>query len=256
MALAGVIHRNPSIVVTKLRDDKVKFVLQGTDSSVANALRRVIIAEVPSFAIDTVTINDNSSVLHDEFIAHRLGLVPLRWKGRGPTGEAKLIQEQYPFPDECDCDLSFSDVCPKCSVELRLRVENLNDADGGDNVTVTTQDLQIFGPEGATDLFEVGHFVDGEEQVRGDWIASGAEQRSSSCIPGHAWSPHSPSSHSSAADSLYFSLCSLYRQLRCDGDEGIILCRLGPKQLLDVTCVARLGEPRPWNHHSPTLCIS
>jgi DNA-directed RNA polymerase II subunit RPB3 len=69
--------RTPEIEILSLTPSTIKFMLKACDISVANALRRVMIAEVPTMAIDLVYINVNSSVLHDEFLAHRLGLVPL-----------------------------------------------------------------------------------------------------------------------------------------------------------------------------------
>lgn len=53
------------------QDDFIKFILSDTDASVANALRRVMIAEVPTLAIDLVSFEMNSSVLQDEYLAHR-----------------------------------------------------------------------------------------------------------------------------------------------------------------------------------------
>jgi len=70
--------RQPKIEIVSHTSDSMTFMLTKTDASVANALRRVIISEVPTMAIDLVEIENNTSVLHDEFIAHRLGLIPLR----------------------------------------------------------------------------------------------------------------------------------------------------------------------------------
>src|SRR3989304_306865 len=57
--------------------DSIKFVVIGMDVVMANALRRTMISDVPTLAIDTVKIEENTTVLADEFIAHRLGLIPL-----------------------------------------------------------------------------------------------------------------------------------------------------------------------------------
>ena len=55
----------------------LKFELLNTELSVANALRRIIIGEVMTMAIEIVEVEENTSALNDEFIAHRIGLVPL-----------------------------------------------------------------------------------------------------------------------------------------------------------------------------------
>ncbi|KAK5940426.1 DNA-directed RNA polymerase core subunit rpc40 [Knufia obscura] len=62
----------------KNEPDNAEFSLVGIDASIANAFRRILIAEVPTLAIETCYINDNTSVIADEVLAHRLGLIPLK----------------------------------------------------------------------------------------------------------------------------------------------------------------------------------
>eukprot|EP00891_Asterochloris_glomerata_P004993 jgi/Astpho2/4993/e_gw1.00070.21.1_t len=59
-------------------DFTLEFEMVGVDPSIANALRRILIAEVPTMAIEHVFYINNTSVISDEVLAHRLGLVPLQ----------------------------------------------------------------------------------------------------------------------------------------------------------------------------------
>lgn len=57
---------------------KMSFLIRGTTPAFVNILRRAILEEVPTMAIEDVEFSKNSSVLYDEIIAHRLGLIPLK----------------------------------------------------------------------------------------------------------------------------------------------------------------------------------
>ncbi len=64
-------------ILEKPADDELVFEMIGIDVSFANALRRIMIAEVPTVAIEHVYMWNNSSIVHDEVLSHRLGLIPL-----------------------------------------------------------------------------------------------------------------------------------------------------------------------------------
>lgn len=70
------------IDITSLDDETVTFDLRNVDAPIANALRRILLVEVPSICIEHVFFHKNSSIMHDEMLAHRLGLIPLRVDAR------------------------------------------------------------------------------------------------------------------------------------------------------------------------------
>ncbi|KAF8404965.1 hypothetical protein HHK36_009860 [Tetracentron sinense] len=119
-------QRFPKIKIREAKDDYLKFELRETDASMANALRRVMLAEVPTIAIDLVEIEVNSSVLNDEFLAHRLGLIPL-------TSDRAMAMRFSRDCDACDGDGQ----CEYCSVEFHLRARCVTDQ----TLDVTSKDL-------------------------------------------------------------------------------------------------------------------
>jgi len=96
-------------VITK-DSEKIAIKLKGVPLQYANALRRVCLNGVPIFAIDTVDIIENTSVLPDEGLAHRLGLIPL-----------KTDLKRFNEPSKCDCQSESG--CSNCRVLLVLDSE-------------------------------------------------------------------------------------------------------------------------------------
>ncbi|VVB57220.1 DNA-directed RNA polymerase subunit D [uncultured archaeon] len=58
---------------------RMSFALTGSRAGFANLLRRYAMNQVSTFAIDKVVFYENTSSLFDEYLAHRIGLVPLKW---------------------------------------------------------------------------------------------------------------------------------------------------------------------------------
>lgn len=83
---------------------KMSFILEDSNPAFANALRRTM-RNVPTMAIETVDIEDNTSGLYDEVIAHRLGMIPLE------------VTEDYVIKNECKCN---GKGCSRCTAVFAL----------------------------------------------------------------------------------------------------------------------------------------
>ncbi|HMA04594.1 MAG TPA: DNA-directed RNA polymerase subunit D, partial [Methanomicrobiales archaeon] len=96
------------ITFVRVADNAARFYLAGAWPALANSLRREMISGVPTLAIDDIRIYDNTSVLFDEMLAHRLGLIPLRTE----------LSTHVP-KDQCSCQGAG---CPACTATYTLSV--------------------------------------------------------------------------------------------------------------------------------------
>lgn len=108
--------------------DKIKLIIQDSEPSFINSLRRIAIAEVPTLAIEDVWIVENTSPLYDEIIAKRLGLIPI-----------KTDLDSFVLPNKCGCRGSG---CPQCQVAFTLKKEATEN-----ELMVYSGDLESQDPE-------------------------------------------------------------------------------------------------------------
>lgn len=81
-----------------------RFVVRPITPAFANGIRRAMIADVPTFSLDTVRVIENTSVMFDEQIGLRLGLIPLTT----PPGEFELGDEVTLSLDVMGPDTAYS----------------------------------------------------------------------------------------------------------------------------------------------------
>ncbi len=111
-------------------DTNMRLIIGDVDAPFVNALRRIILSEVPCMAIDEVVVLENSSMLHDEVLAHRLGLLPI-----------KTDLNAYNLPEECPCKSEFG--CNLCRVSLTLDAESVETTKTIYSGSLTSENPQI-----------------------------------------------------------------------------------------------------------------
>ncbi len=112
------------IEILEKTDDYMRFIVEGVNVPFVNALRRIMLTEVPAMAVDELVILENSSMLNDEILAHRMGFIPL-----------KTDLDSYNLPEECTCKSEFG--CNLCRLTLTLEAEATEKT-----ITVYSRDLK------------------------------------------------------------------------------------------------------------------
>lgn len=112
--------------ILELSERSAKFVLSNVSTSFANSIRRAMIADVPTLAIEYVNLYDNTSVLYDEQLALRLSLIP-------------LITDIETYVSQAECNVCGGEGCTACEVSLTLSSEG--------PVTVYSRDLISSDPK-------------------------------------------------------------------------------------------------------------
>ena len=89
------------------KNNKLLILFKGSNEVFANTVRRLILEEVPTLAVEDLEIKENSSALYDEMLALRIGLTPL-----------KTDLKSYELKSKCKCAGAG---CARCELKLSLK---------------------------------------------------------------------------------------------------------------------------------------
>lgn len=118
----------------------MEFDLIGLDASMANAIRRIMIAEVPTVAIEKVFMMNNTGIMQDEVLSHRLGLIPLK-------ADPHAFQFKKASQNPTDLNTIVMKLDVKCSRKQGVPASETDPEKAYENSTVRAGDL-VWEPKG------------------------------------------------------------------------------------------------------------
>ncbi|XP_069578683.1 DNA-directed RNA polymerases I and III subunit RPAC1 isoform X1 [Brachyistius frenatus] len=144
-------QKNFRIDVVHVDESSMEFDMVGIDAAIANAFRRILLAEVPTMAIEKVFVYNNTSIVQDEVLAHRLGLIPIRADPRlfeyRNSGE-ESVQEEGSEIDTIQLQLKI-----KCSRNPRASKDSSDPRELYLNHMVYSKDIQWVPIGNQADVF-------------------------------------------------------------------------------------------------------
>lgn len=121
-------------------DLEIKFLVDGVQPPFANELRRIMMGEIPTMAIEWVDFVKNDSALNDEIIANRFGHVPL-----------KFDKKAYNMTKDCKCE---GKGCSLCQVRLTLKKKGPGMVYSGDLKSKAKDVAPVFDKTPIVELFD------------------------------------------------------------------------------------------------------
>ena len=156
-------------------DNKLAIRITDTTAAYVNTLRRYLIARVPTMAIDYVEFKKNNTILYDEMVAHRLGLIPLT-----------TDLESYSLPKE-EWNEPTGD--PRVELQLTLSVPPAKQATVVTAKELTSKDKKVVPVHKDMPIVKL---MEGQDI---EFIATarlGTGEEHSKWSPGHVWYKHYP----------------------------------------------------------------
>lgn len=151
----------------KKDESMATFSISGVSTAFMNTLRRIILEAVPTLAIETVVFKKNGSVLYDEALANRLGLIPI-----------VTDLKSYVLPDKCQCG---GEGCAQCTLSITL--------DKQGPCTVYSGDLKFADPaiKAVSDNIPIVKLLEGQELVFEAVAVLGRGKDHMKWSPGHCY---------------------------------------------------------------------
>lgn len=160
-------------LINKNKDSsQMSLLFKGVNAGFINTLRRVVLESVPTLAIEDIVFKKNDSILYDEVVANRLGLVPI-----------VTDLKSYVLPELCDCQ---GEGCAQCSVQFSI--EKVGPG------TVYSGDLKFVDPsiKSVYDNIPIVKLTEGQELIAEGKAVLGKGIEHVKWSPGHCFHRNVP----------------------------------------------------------------
>lgn len=238
------------------RPSEMELILEfnHVDVSFVNALRRILLSEIPTVAIEMVYMLDNTSIIHDEVLAHRLGLIPIKFDPRRLQAFINLSTEEpqeatdrntivFRLAVACDAEDVKEDLQRKKEAQRKQKKAEAKMADDSDEEEEDSEDEGVVDKSANPELEEAAV------------MAARAKKNESKGIPIRPYTKHVYS-----GDLVWVPQGDQEERLKDSHvrpvHDDILIAKLRPGQNIELEAHARKGIGKDHAKYSPVATAS